>query len=321
MYIADYLRCEPDIQWDYAAQIGVTHAVGRMPDGRMSETARDLDALVRFQKPYLERGFSLDVIEPAPLNQALKRGIAGRDEEIDTMIRLVRNMGALGIGTLCYNFTVHFNWVRNLFEVPERGGARACGYRHDDWDQSELTEIGVLTREELWKNYEYFLRAVVPVAEEAGVNLAVHPSDPPVPEIRGVGRILTSVADFERAVALVPSARNGITLCQGTVRLMDDGADIPTVIRRLAPHVKYVHFRDVAGTKTDFHETFQDNGPTDMPACVRAYREIGFEGPARVDHVPTMAGESNDRPGYESLGRLFAIGYFKGLLEAVDSDH
>ena len=306
--------------WDFAAQMGVTHAVGRMPDGAMDETARSLDRLAAMQRGYLERGFTLDVIEPAPLNQKLKRGIAGRDEELETMISLVRNMGKLGIGTLCYNWTVHFNWVRNRFDVKERGGALACGYRHADWPQDEPTEeIGVVERETLWKNYAYFLDAIVPMAEKAGVNLAIHPSDPPVDSIRGVGRIFTSLADFERAMAMHPSPRHGITMCQGTVRLMDDCTDLPSAIRRFAPHIKYVHFRDVAGDKFDFHETFHDNGPTDMAECIRAYGEIGYDGPARVDHVPTMAGESIDTPGYAQLGRLYAVGYLKGLLEMSSS--
>ena len=315
MIVADYLRSEPDVQWDYAAQIGVTHAVGRMPDGRMEEVARSLDELAAMQKTYRERGFSLDVIEPAPPNQKLKRSLPGRDEELENMVSLVRNMGKLGIGTLCYNWTAHFNWVRNRFDIRERGGALTCGYRHADWPQDEPTEIGELTRDTLWDGLVYMLKALVPVAEEAGVNLALHPSDPPVPEIRHVGRIGISVADFDRVLAIVPSPRNGITMCQGTFSLMDDCPDIPSAIRHFGPAIKFVHFRDVRGTKTDFHETFHDNGPTDMAACIRAYREIGFVGPARVDHVPTMAGEANDRPGYESLGRLFAIGYLKGLLE------
>ena len=151
MKIAEYLKSTPDRMWDYAAQMGVTHAVGRMPDGRMEEVASSLDRLAAMQKTYRDRGFTLDVIEPAPLNQALKRGIDGRDRELETMRALVRNMGRLGISTLCYNWTVHFNWVRNVFDFRERGGALACGYRHADWPQDELTEIGVLTREELAK--------------------------------------------------------------------------------------------------------------------------------------------------------------------------
>lgn len=319
MKIAEYLKATPDRMWDYAAQIGVTRAVGRMPDGQMEETARSLDRLAALHKTFADRGFTLDVIEPAPPNQKLKRGLPGRDEELETMIALVRNMGKLGIGTLCYNWTAHFNWVRNRFDIRERGGALTCGYRHADWPQDELTEIGVLSRETLWDSLAYMLKALVPVAEEAGVDLALHPSDPPVPEIRHVGRIGISVADYDRVLSLVPSPRNGITMCQGSFALMDDCTDMPATIRHFGPAIKFVHFRDVRGTKTDFHETFHDNGPTDMAACIRAYNEIGYAGLARVDHVPTMAGEPTDTPGYAQLGRLYAVGYLKGLLEMSSS--
>jgi len=313
--ISEYLKTIPDRMWDFAAQMGVSSVVGRMPDGHMEETARDIDALAAMRKAYADRGFTLDVIEPAPPNQKLKRGVPGRDEELETMVALIRNMGKLGIGTLCYNWTVHFNWVRNRFDIRERGGALTCGYRHADWPQDEPSEIGDLSRETLWDGLSYMLKALVPVAEEAGVNLALHPSDPPVPEIRHIGRIGISVADFDRVLSLVSSPRNGITMCQGTFALMDDCPNIPAAIRHFGSAIKFVHFRDVRGVKTDFHETFQDNGPTDMAECIRAYDEIGYDGPARVDHVPTLAGEPTDTPGYALLGRLYAVGYLKGLLE------
>jgi len=116
---------------------------------------------------------------------------------------------------------------------------------------------------------------------------------------------------------LVPSERNGNTLCQGNFALMTD--DLPAVIRDFgrAGAIKFVHFRDVRGTPAHFVETFHDNGPTDMLECLRAYRDVGFEGVLRPDHVPTLHGEANDKPGYAVLGRLFAIGYIRGLGESV----
>jgi mannonate dehydratase len=110
---------------------------------------------------------------------------------------------------------------------------------------------------------------------------------------------------------------NGITLCQGNFALM--APDLPATIRHFGRQGKifFVHLRDVRGTPERFQETFQDDGPTDMLACLRAYREVGFEGVLRPDHVPTMAGEDNSNPGYEAMGRLFAIGYIKGLREAA----
>ena len=315
MRLTDYLLSTPDIQWRYASQLGIRYAVGRMPDGHMEETADSLELLKAMKERYDAEGFSLKVIEPAPLNQKIKMNLPGRDEEIDRMIRLIRHMGRLGIEVLCYNFTAHFNWVRTRFGIAERGGALVTGYYHDDLDHSVVTEDGVITREALWENLAYLQKAIVPVAEEAGVRLALHPDDPPQPEIQHIGRILTSADAMEKAIQLCPSPNAGITLCQGTFRMM--GEDIVTCIHRFggAGKINLVHFRDVRGNKDAFHETFHDNGITDMAACVEAYQAVCPDCYARVDHVPTMAGEENNRPGYESLGRLFAIGYLKGLLD------
>jgi mannonate dehydratase len=145
----------------------------------------------------------------------------------------------------------------------------------------------------------------------------LHPDDPPLSPVRGIGRIITSLAAYDRVFALQPSPVNGMTMCQGNVALMTD--DLPAAIRHFgaAGRIHFVHFRDVRGTPESFVETFHDDGPTDMLACLRAYAEIGFDGVLRPDHVPTLYGEPNDKPGYATLGRLFAIGYIAGLREAA----
>jgi mannonate dehydratase len=161
------------------------------------------------------------------------------------------------------------------------------------------------------------LERVLPIAEAAGVKLAVHPDDPPLAQVGGVPRILNTVQDFDRLLDLAPSPANGITLCQGNFAMMTP--DLPGTIRRFGEQGKifFVHFRDVRGTAGDFQETFHDDGQTALLACLRAYRDIGYSGLLRPDHVPTLAGEANDAPGYEVLGRLHAIGYIRGLSEAV----
>jgi mannonate dehydratase len=145
----------------------------------------------------------------------------------------------------------------------------------------------------------------------------MHPDDPPLSPIRGLGRIMRSVENFQRLIDLIPSPVNGLTLCQGNFTLMTD--DVPGAIRHFGRQGKlfFAHFRDVRGTPEKFVETFHDEGQTDMAACMRAYCDIGFEGVLRPDHVPTMEGDSNADPAYSSIGRLFAIGYIKGLREAV----
>lgn len=313
MKIADYFYSTPDRQWDYARQLGVRYAVGRMPDGEMEQVAESLERLGAMQARFQENGFELKVIEPAPPNQAIKQGLPGRDEEIERMCTLIRNMGKLGIEVLCYNFVAYFNWERTRFDYPERGGALVSEYEYAKTDHSVLTPAGIITQEQMWKNFEYLQRAIVPVAEEAGVQLALHPDDPPVPAIRGISRFQLSADAVEKAISLVPSPNMGMTMCQGTYQAM--GEDVVACIRRFGPKIKFAHFRDTRGDRYCFHETFHDNGPTDMAAAIRAYREAGYHGYVRVDHVPAMAGEDAEHPGYGSVGRLFAIGYLKGLLE------
>lgn len=315
MKISDYLLSYPSIQWDYARQLGVKYAAGRMPDGKMEETAASYELLKEMRDRYADGGFELKVIEPAPLNQKIKQNLPGRDEEIERMCTLITNMGKLGIEVLCYNFATHFNWSRTDFDVEERGGAKVTGYNHASIDHSVITEAGIITEEQLWDNLLYLQKAIVPVAEKAGVKLAIHPDDPPVKSIQNVARILNSADAMERACNLVPSPNMGITMCQGT--FVEMGGDVIEDIKRFAKQdrIHNVHFRDVRGNAFNFHETFHDNGVTDMAEAILAYEKYCPEAYVRVDHVPTLAGEDNSSPGYCSLGRLHAIGYLKGLLD------
>ena len=138
-----------------------------------------------------------------------------------------------------------------------------------------LTEYGEVSEARLWDSLQYFLERVIPVAEASGVKLAMHPDDPPLSPIRGLGRIMRSVENFQRLLNLAPSDMNGIALCQGNFALMTD--DIPSAIRRFADKIFFVHMRDVTGAAEKFEETFHDAGQTDLVACMRAYRDIGYE--------------------------------------------
>ena len=156
------------------------------------------------------------------------------------------------------------------------------------------------------------------IAEEAGVKMAMHPDDPPLSPIRSVARIISSIDNYQKMIDLVPSPANGIAICQGNFALMTDV--LPGAIRHFGEQdrLHFVHFRDVRGTPEKFSEAFHDDGQTDLAACMRAYRDIGYKGVCRPDHYPKMG--DDDYADEHSLARLFAIGYFKGLREAVYSE-
>jgi mannonate dehydratase len=248
----------------------------------------------------------------------------GRDDgrELAAMKALLSQMGDLGVPILCYNFMAGTDWVRTQLDAPERGGAKTTAFRLEDVQRavslSPTATTGLhdsISAAALWQNLDRFLNELLPAAERFGVTLAAHPDDPPLPELLGKARILNSVEGFERLVRLAPSRHNALCFCQATFAIM--GVDIPATIRRLGPHIQYVHFRNSRGTADDFTETFHDNGQTDMAAAMRAYREIGFTGPLRPDHVPQMYGEDGGEPGYTMKGRLFAYGYIRGLMHAT----
>ena len=325
MKIAEILPPQRTPLWNLVKQCGIEHVVGVMDFGRgLNGNKEDLPwsyrSLVQLKTAYEDAGFRLEVLESRPPLDKAKLGLPGRDEEINAVCDLIRHMGILGIPVWCYEWMPVFNWMRTSTTVPTRGGATVTGYDHRLMKDAPLTEYGIVTEEQLWDNLKYFLERVIPVAEKANVKLAMHPDDPPLSPIRGLGRIMRSVENFQRLLDLVPSSVNGITLCQGNFTLMTD--DLPSVIRHFGQQGKifFVHLRDVRGTPDNFVETFHDDGKTDMLACMRAYRDIGFDGVCRPDHVPTMEGDSNEYAGYSSVGRLFAIGYLKGLQQAVYAD-
>ena len=314
MRLATVLTPMSDENLTLAAQCGVTDVVGRYPGTTRDDFLRMRDRIESF-------GMKLAAIEGY---LPIERSKIGKDDgrEIAEMKTLLENMQATGIPLVCYNFMAGTDWVRTRLDLPERGGAKVTGFQlaevHRAMSLSASAHViddEVISAEQLWQNLERFLRELIPAAEAAGVTMCMHPDDPPLPELLGKARIMNSVENFERLVNLVPSPSNAICFCQGTFATM--GVDIPATILRLGRHIRYIHFRDVLGTPESFVETFHDNGKTDMAAAMRAYRQIGYSGPIRPDHVPQLIGEDEGEPGYTMLGRLFAYGYIRGLMHAT----
>jgi len=318
--IAEFLPPTPSPLWKLAKQAGVDYAVGGLPFNdpqNRGDAPWDYLPLLRMKQRYESAGFTLAVIEARPPLNNAKRGLPGRDEEIATVCTLIENMGRLGIPVWCYEWMADFNWLRTNTSTPSRGGSVVTSFDNALMQNAPPTELGPIGEDELWRNLEYFLLKVLPVAERWNVKLAMLPDDPPLSPLRGVGRIMRSEENFQRLLDLAPSPMNGITLCQGNFTLMTD--DLPGVIRDFGRQGKifFVHFRDVRGRPEKFEETWHDAGQTDMLACMKAYRAIGLEGVLRPDHVPTVEGDNNENAGYSSFGRLYAIGYIRGLRQSV----
>ncbi|WP_420151781.1 mannonate dehydratase [Spirosoma sp.] len=285
--------------------------------GMKGANSWDYDVLKAIQDGFAKEGLTLQVIEsPTPLDK-VKLGLDGKDQEIDHFITFMKNLSKIGVDTVCYNWMPVINWSRTQMAKPSRGGALVSAFKYEEARNQSVTQFGEFSAETMWKNLAYFLKAVVPEAEKSGIKLALHPDDPPVDKLRGISRIMTSADAFKKMLALAPSPNNGITMCQGTFATM--GEDIPTVIKYFGERNKifFVHFRDIRGNRQNFEETFGDDGQTDMYKAMKTYYDIGFKGPIRPDHVPTMAGDSNDHQGYSLLGSLHAVGYMQGLMEAI----
>ena len=308
----------PSERWKLASQMGVTDLVTGLGTAESMEAPWDYEPLRNLKETVEREGFCHSVIEASPPMNNIKLGRDGRDEEIEYFCDMLTNMGKLGIPVVCYNFMAVIGWYRTQRAVSDRGGALVSGFNLKDMEGEPLTEAGVIKEEQLWENYRYFLERVVPFAEKAKVYLALHPDDPPLSPIRGISRLFRNIDNFQRAIDLVPCEYNGITFCQGNFAAM--GINIPDAIRYFGKQnqIHFAHFRDIRGTADNFVETFHDDGQTDMFAAIQAYNEVGFDGSCRPDHVPTMEGDSNDHIGYTMRGRLFAIGYMKGLLEAAE---
>jgi len=313
-----------DERLTYAAQLGVSGVVLNtpvMPGKRWEhfdivrgkERWHYLD-LVELRTTCENYGLRLEAIEnvPVPWLDKVMLGLPGRDEQIENYQETIRNLGRAGIHVLGYHFMPNLVW-RTSFTTFGRGRAQVSSFDLAQVADAPMTHDRVYTEADLVANLRYFLQAVLPVAEESGVVLALHPDDPPVETLGGVARILRSFDHFKQAMELVPSPNHQLDLCLGCWSEM--GAPIPDVIDYFGSRkqIAYVHFRDVKGTIPCFAECFIDEGNMDVVDVFRALKRNTFDGFIIDDHVPHMTGDTE----YGHRGHAHATGYLQAMVEAV----
>lgn len=318
MKVSLMLPAKENIQWRLASQLGIRYAVTKAaPELSGLPDPSDFNALKTVHGNFAAAGFELYALEGDEFDMSrIKLGLPGRDEDIEKYRRMLENMGRLGIRLLCLNFMAGIGWFRSRTDLPERGGARTSGFDVRDIPGSDGPLH--LSEDELRRNLLYFLHAVLPAAENAGVRLGLHPDDPPLSPLFGWPRILTSAEAFRRILRDAESPALGITFCQATFRVM--GENVMELIREFGEKIFFLHFRDAEGTRTSFRETFHDNGPTDMAGLLETAQTYAPGCLLRPDHTPAMAGEE-ENTGYTMLGNIFAAGYIRGLLDAQKHYH
>ena len=308
------------------AALGVAHICAKLPSPTLDDNW-SVAGLSKLRERVESFGLTLAAV-PLPLSSLpIERSempdiMLGRspqrDRDIDQIQHMIQNCSRAGIPLLKYNMNIL--GVPRTGRTPGRGGASYSTFAYAQAKQDSLTEAGPVSADLMWERITYFLDRVIPVATEYKVRMACHPHDPGMPAdkgFRGVHRVLGSVDGLKRFVQIQPSPYHGLNFCQGTVSemLQDPNREIADVIRYFGSRKKIfnVHFRNIQGHFLDFRETFPDCGDVDMLACLRVYKEVGYDGMLMPDHVPVIEGDTGGRQAF-----AFAFGYIRGLMQAAD---
>ena len=319
---------------------GIVSAVYDVPAGGVwsEESIAELKAKAE------AAGLEFEVVESVPVPEDIKLGNEKAPQLIENYCENVRRLGKAGVKVICYNFMPVFDWLRSELTRQNADGSNSLAY--DDatvlamnpltselslpgWDESYtkeglkdlLNQSKQIDEEALWKNLQTFLQAVIPVAEESGVKMAIHPDDPPW-GLFGLPRIITNEQNLERFLKLVDSPANGLTFCTGSLGAGQQN-DLPAMAKKFADRIHFVHLRNIRWTgPKDFEETGHPTscGSLDMYAIVKALYEGGFDGYVRPDHGRMIWGETG-RYGYGLYDRALGATYIAGLWEAVERAH
>ncbi|AYQ92949.1 mannonate dehydratase [Burkholderia gladioli] len=334
------------VSLQYIRQIpGVTQIVSAVYDEPVGEVwpLAKIEAL----KARIEAaGLHFEVVESVPVHEDIKLGKPSRDRLIANYQQTLRHLAAAGIRVVCYNFMPVFDWTRTeLAKTLEDGSTclafstaeveridPAEGISLPGWDssyqpgqlQALLAEYREIDEARLWANLEYFLKAIVPVAAECGIRMAIHPDDPPRP-IFGLPRIVKNRDDLARILKAVDHPANGLTLCSGSLGAGPQN-DVEALVREFGAmgRIHFAHIRNVKITpEGDFEESahLSSCGSLDIAAIVKAYHDTGFTGYVRPDHGRMIWGETG-KPGYGLYDRALGAVYLNGLWEALQKfDH
>jgi mannonate dehydratase len=308
------------------AAFGVNNICSGLPSNKIDNNW-SAESLTKLREKVEGFGLKLDMI-PLPLSSAyitraeLPSIMLGkspdRDRDIDTVCEIIRSAAKAGIPAVKYNMSI-LGVVRTA-PTKGRGGATYSTFHYDEAKQEPpLTEAGRVTPEIYWDRITYFLKRVVPVAEEFKTKIACHPHDPGMPAdkgYRGVNTVLGSVDGLKKFLSIMPSKYHGLNFCQGTVSemLKDPNKEIVDVIKYFGSRGKIfnVHFRNIQGGFLNFSETFPDNGDVNFINCIRAYKEVGYDGMLMPDHVPRIEGDTGGRQAF-----AYCYGYIQALLQLV----
>jgi mannonate dehydratase len=326
---------------------GIVGALYHIPVGEVWP----LEDILNLKKQVNEKGFHLDVIESVNVHEDIKLGLPSRERYIENYKQTIRNLAKAGVKVICYNFMPVFDWTRSDLAKKRSDGSTVLAYEKDKienidpeemvrriesdsngfllpgWERERLKTIKNLfalykgvTEDDLFENLRYFLEQIIPVAEECGIKMAIHPDDPPW-SVFGLPRIVTNKENLERIVKMVDSPSNGITLCSGSLGANPNN-DIPEMFRYfLKMHrVPFVHVRNIKIHENgDFEETSHRScdGSLDICEIVKALHDMNFQGYIRPDHG-RMIWNEKARPGYGLYDRALGIMYLLGIWDSLE---